>query len=153
MGNTCPLRLRALLRGSANLTIWSTLSLCKTTHGIEKEIERAQSRVIPDVENSSASLLHNPAPSGAEQSACHDTVISYACGLDPLLNLTDNFTSLAERFNHLLAFLPSADCEVALLEEVIERIGSVHVLEQLALHFVLGESMDYVSEYVSNECS
>lgn len=70
--------------------------------------------------------------------------------LRPLLNLTDNFTSLAERFNHLLTFLPSADCKVALLEEVIERIGSVHVFEQFALHFVLGKSMDYMLESYAN---
>ena len=41
-----------------------------------------------------------------------------------------------------MAFLSPTDGVVALLQEVIERIGSVHVLKEFALHFVFCESIE-----------
>ena len=54
----------------------------------------------------------------------------------PLLDLTDNLTGPRQRLDHLLALLSPSNGVVALLEELFEFIGSVHVLEQLSLHFV-----------------
>ena len=40
----------------------------------------------------------------------------------------------------MLALFPSADGEIALLQKVFELVGSVHILEQFALHFIFRES-------------
>jgi len=56
----------------------------------------------------------------------------------PLLHLTNNLTRLRQRLHHLQTFLPSADCIVALLEQLIDLVGTVHVLEEFALHLVAG---------------
>ena len=44
------------------------------------------------------------------------------------LHLADDLAGLCERFHHLLALLSPADREVALLEELVQRVGLVHVL-------------------------
>lgn len=67
-----------------------------------------------------------------------------------LLNLADNLAGLGKRLNHLLALFPPSGCEVALLQQVVELIGSVHVLQKLLLHFVLGESVKLVSKGLGN---
>jgi len=56
----------------------------------------------------------------------------------PLLHLTNNLTRLRQRLHHLQTLLPSADRVVALLEQLIDLVGAVHVLEEFALHFVAG---------------
>lgn len=56
-----------------------------------------------------------------------------------LLDVAHDFTSLPKRLHHLLAFLPPADCVVALLEEIIQLVDPIHVFEQFSLHLVLGE--------------
>jgi len=56
----------------------------------------------------------------------------------PLLHLTNNLTRLRQRLHHLQTLLPSADRIVALLEQLIDLVGAVHVLEELALHLVAG---------------
>lgn len=65
-----------------------------------------------------------------------------------LLHLADNLAGTSQGLNHLLALLSSANREVALLEEIIGRIGAVHVLEQLALHLVLGKSVGKLAEAI-----
>jgi hypothetical protein len=54
------------------------------------------------------------------------------------LNLADNLACPTEGLDHVLALLASPNRKVALLEEVIQGIRPVEVLEQLALHLVLG---------------
>jgi hypothetical protein len=56
------------------------------------------------------------------------------------LDLADNLAGLAEGLDHGLTLLSPADGVVAFLEEVVDVIGPVHVLQQFALHLVLGES-------------
>jgi hypothetical protein len=56
----------------------------------------------------------------------------------PLLHLTNNLTRLRQRLHHLQTLLPSADRIVALLEQLIDLVGAVHVLEEFALHLVTG---------------
>lgn len=51
------------------------------------------------------------------------------------LHLVNNLLCLRQTLDHLLAFLPPADCVFALLEQVLELGVLVHVLEELALHF------------------
>lgn len=61
-------------------------------------------------------------------------------GVKCLLHLANNLTGFAKRFDHLLTLLPPPDGVVALLEEVIESVGTIHILEQLTLHLVFGKS-------------
>ena len=56
------------------------------------------------------------------------------------LNLADNLTSLAERFDHLLALFPSSNRKVAFLEEILYFTASVQVLEKFTLHFLFRKS-------------
>lgn len=56
-----------------------------------------------------------------------------------LLNLANNLTGTRQTLHHLLAFLSSSDGVIALLEEIIKSVGTVHVLEEFALHLILGE--------------
>jgi len=57
-----------------------------------------------------------------------------------LLHLAHNLARARQRLDHLLAFLPPTDGEVAFLEEVLEFVGAVRVLEEFTLHFVFGVS-------------
>ena len=74
--------------------------------------------------------------------------------LGHLLNLADNLAGPRETLHHLLALLPSADRVVALLEQVIELAVAVHVLQQLALHFVFGVSVfvSFIYRYCIQDC-
>lgn len=56
-----------------------------------------------------------------------------------LLHLADDLTSATQALHHLLALLSSADRVITLLKQVIQLVVAVHVLQQLALHLVLGE--------------
>ena len=60
------------------------------------------------------------------------------------LNLANNFAGATQALDHLLAFLSSAGRVIALLEEFIELVGAVHVLQEFALHLILGESREIV---------
>lgn len=53
-----------------------------------------------------------------------------------LLHLADNFAGLAQTLHHLQTFFPSSDRVVALLEEFVELLCSVHLFEQFSLHFI-----------------
>lgn len=54
-----------------------------------------------------------------------------------LLHLADNLTSTTETFDHLLAFLSSADGVIALPEKFVKLGVLIHVLEEFTLHFIL----------------
>ena len=56
----------------------------------------------------------------------------------PSLHLTNNLARLAQRLHHLRALLSATNRVVALLEQVVEFRLAVHLLEEFALHFVLG---------------
>jgi hypothetical protein len=45
------------------------------------------------------------------------------------LHLADNFAGFAQAFHHLLAFFAPSDGVVALFEEVVELLRSIHLLE------------------------
>lgn len=55
-----------------------------------------------------------------------------------LLDLVNNLARPSQTLNHLLALLPSPDREITLLEQLIQFRSLVHVLQQLALHFLFG---------------
>jgi hypothetical protein len=58
------------------------------------------------------------------------------------LDLADDFAGATQALDHLLAFLPSAGRVIALLKEFVEFVGTVHVLQEFALHLILGESSE-----------
>ncbi|KAK2603029.1 hypothetical protein N8I77_009515 [Diaporthe amygdali] len=58
-----------------------------------------------------------------------------------LLFVSDDHPNRVPRLHHLLALLPPPDRVVALLEQVVQLRRPVHVLEELTLHLVLGESV------------
>lgn len=60
------------------------------------------------------------------------------------LDLADDLTGATQALDHLLAFLSSAGRVIALLEEFVELVGAVHVLQEFALHLILGESREIV---------
>ena len=64
------------------------------------------------------------------------TTLKAPAGRRQSLHLTNNLTRPTQTLDHLLALLPSPDGVVAFLEEVVELVGSVHVFEEFALHFV-----------------
>lgn len=45
-----------------------------------------------------------------------------------LLNLTNNLASPRQTIHHLLALLPSPNSVIALLEQIVQLAGPVHVL-------------------------
>lgn len=59
-----------------------------------------------------------------------------------LLDLADDLASLAQRLDHLLAFLSPTDGVIALLEQIVNTISPIHILQQLLLHVILGESVN-----------
>ena len=83
------------------------------------------------------------------------TLIIYSAAADsiPLLDLADDLARASEALDHLLALFPPADGVVALLEQVVQLVIAVHVLEQLALHSVLGEPRDGVNGIKDGSCS
>ena len=56
-----------------------------------------------------------------------------------LLHLTDNLAGSRQTLHHLLTLFSSTDRVVALLEQVVQLRVAVHVLQQFALHAILGE--------------
>ena len=58
------------------------------------------------------------------------------------LHLTDNLTRLAETFDHLHTFLTPPNGVVALLEQIVNFIGPIHMFEELPLHLVFGVPID-----------
>jgi hypothetical protein len=56
------------------------------------------------------------------------------------LHLTDNLLGATQTLHHLLALLPPSDGVIALSEQVVQFLGSVHLFQELALHLVFGES-------------
>jgi len=59
-----------------------------------------------------------------------------------LLHLADNLVCLAQALDHLQALLASADCVVALLEQIVEFLCAVHLLQKLALHLFFREPVE-----------
>jgi len=53
-----------------------------------------------------------------------------------LLHLTDNLACFAQTLHHLHTFLAPSDSIVALLEQVVEFLRSVHLFEKFALHLI-----------------
>ena len=56
------------------------------------------------------------------------------------LDLADDFAGATQALDHLLAFLSSAGRVITLLEEFVELVGAVHLLQEFALHLILGKS-------------
>jgi hypothetical protein len=67
------------------------------------------------------------------------------------LHLADNLLGATQALHHLLAFLPSPDGVIALSEQIVQLLGSVHLFEKLALHLVFGKSGMMVSGRADGE--
>jgi hypothetical protein len=82
-----------------------------------------------------ASLIQAKAEHYAQKEK-RKTRTEYNCK-NKLLHLADNLVCLAQALDHLQALLASADCVVALLEQIVEFLCAVHLLQKLALHLFL----------------
>lgn len=60
--------------------------------------------------------------------------------LPSLLDLADNLACLGQGFHHLQTLFPTADGVVALFEQVLKLVLTVHVLKKFSLHFFFGKS-------------
>jgi hypothetical protein len=57
------------------------------------------------------------------------------------LNSVDDLARPGQTLHHLLAFFPSPDSVLALLEQIIQVIGLVHVFKKFGLHLILRVSI------------